>query len=123
MATGLRIPVGVHAGGGAALETGDPQNNKVIKLALGDTDNENAFQQDISMDAFMIFAVDGPEIQSRVIRRVRRIFEDFRRVDRFKLVEGSITLDKGDDGELILEFKYINLESDEEKTYREKLGR
>ena len=118
MVTGLRIPVGVDGTGGAALTSGDEQDRKIIMTALGDNENENAFHQDIGLGSLMIFDVDAPDVQTQVLRRVRRIFRDFRTQQRFKLIEGSVEFKKEAVGELTLEFKYINLESDEERTFK-----
>ena len=118
MATGLRIPVGVDGTGGAALTTGDAQDRKIIMTALGDNENENAFQQNIGLGSFMVFDVDAPDVQSNVLRQVRRIFRVFRAKQRFKLIEGSVEFKKEAEGELTLEFKYINLESDEERPFK-----
>lgn len=118
MATGLRIPVGVDGTGGAALTSGDAQDRKIIMTALGDNESENAFQQDIGLGSFMIFDVDAPDVQAQVLRRIRRIFQEFRAQQRFKLLDDTVKFKKEAEGELAIEFKYRNLESDEERPFR-----
>ena len=46
---GIKIPVGASKSGGAATITGDENDKQIISVALGSTDNENAFQQEISL--------------------------------------------------------------------------
>lgn len=118
MATGLKLPVGVDGAGGAALVSGDAQDAKVLAMALGDDDNDNAFQQNIGLGSFMIFEQPGDRTNALVRQRIKAIFRDFRAAQRFRLVNDSITFkDEDKQGEYSVEFKYINLESDEEKTF------
>ncbi len=118
MATGLALPVGVDGSGGAALLSADAQDAKILSMALGDDDNDNAFQQNIGMGAFMIFEQPGDRTNALVLQRIKAIFRDFREVQRFKLLPGTIEFKEEDTpGEFSVEFKFINLESDEEKTF------
>lgn len=117
MPVGLRMPVGVDASGGAALAAGDEQNNKIIKVALSDCDSENAFQ-DIGLGVWMIYEIDSPEVQARALNIIRRIFRQFRAEQRFKLLERTIRFVKSTEGETDLEFKYLDIESDQESTFK-----
>lgn len=118
MATGLKLPVGVDGSGGAALIDGDAQDSKILSIALGDDDNDNAFQQNIGLGSFMIFEQPGDRTNALVRQRIKAIFRDFRAEQRFKLVNDSIEFkDEDEQGEFSVEFKFINLESDEEKTF------
>lgn len=117
MPTGLRMPVGVDGTGGAALSSGDAQNQKIIKIALSDCDSDNAFQ-DIGLGNWMIFEIDAPEVQARALNFIRRIFRQFRAEQRYKLLERTIQFTKTTEGELDLEFKYLDIESDQESTFR-----
>jgi hypothetical protein len=121
MARGLAIPVGVDATGGTAMAEGDPKNTQVISTAIADCDSDHAYQLDLGVGSGMIFDINDPEGQSQVIRRVRSVFQDFRDVQRFKLLPNTIKIEQETEGELVMEFKYIDLESDEEKTFRETL--
>jgi hypothetical protein len=111
------MPVGVDGTGGAALDSGDSQNKKIIKIALSDCDSDNAFQ-DIGLGNWMIFEIDAPEVQARALNFIRRIFRQFRAEQRFKLLERTIRFEKTTEGELDLEFKYLDIESDQEQTFK-----
>lgn len=117
MPTGLRMPVGVDGTGGAALSSKDEQNHKIIKIALSDCDSDNAFQ-DIGLGNWMIFEIDAPEVQARALNIIRRIFRQFRAEQRYKLLERTIRFNKTTEGELDLEFKYLDIESDQEATFK-----
>lgn len=115
MATGLQIPVGVDGTGGANLVSGDDNDRKIIGLALSDDDNQNAFQQDITLGQFMIFQINGETTDAMIIRRLRAIFRVFRQQSRFRLIDKTVKIQEGsEEGVRELEFKYVNLESDEE---------
>lgn len=118
MAVGLKLPVGVDGSGGAALVSADAQDAKILSMALSDDDNDNAFQQNIGLGAFMIFLQPGDRTNALVRQRIKAIFRDFRAAQRFKLVNDSVEFkDEDEQGEFSVEFKFINLESDEEKTF------
>lgn len=124
MPRGLRMPVGVDGTGGAALVESEDNDTKIIYLALGSGHNENAFQQEIALGDDMIFDLADPALKARILRRVNRIFDDFVRLKRYKLVRDSVRFKEDPaNQELSLEFKYINLESDEERTFSRKFTR
>jgi len=98
------------------LCTGDDNDIKVIKAALNSGDNENAFQQNITLGEDMIFGMSDPLIRSRITVKIRQIFEVFYEQHRFKLLVDTIKWT--DEAEVVnLTFRYLNLESDEEKEY------
>lgn len=114
MSTGLKLPLQVDSNGRTARVTGDEQADKIIRLALADNDNNNAFQQNIGLGTEMVFNINNPGMRARVISRLFKIFSNFEKLDKFKLYRSSIrwtTLVKGS-GETNLEFRYINLETD-----------
>ena len=118
MAVGLKLPVGVDGSGGSALVSGDAQDSKILTMALGDDENDNAFQQNIGLGAFMIFEQPGDRTNALVRQRIKAIFRDFRAAQRFRLVPDSVVFkEEAEQGEFSVEFKYINLESDEERTF------
>jgi hypothetical protein len=115
---GLTIPVGVNNRGGALLSDGDEQADKIIRLALHDGDNDNAYQQEVSLGIDMIYDVNGPSAQGQIVYRIIRIFQEFEKNELFKLVQDSIKwTELPETQELELEFKYINLESDEPSSF------
>ncbi len=118
MATGLALPVGVNGSGSSALVSADAQDSKILSMALGDDENDNAFQQNIGLGAFMIFQQPGDRINALVRQRITAIFRDFRIAQRFQLLPDTILFrDEPEQGEFSIEFKFINLESDEERTF------
>jgi hypothetical protein len=120
MATGLAMPVGVGADGGARLSSGDANDDKVIRLALGDDANENAFQQNIGVGADMVFGMSDELLQASIMRRVNEVFKRFEAQKRYTLRRNTIKWTQDSNAqELTLEFKYVALESDREQTFRE----
>ena len=120
MATGLGMPVGVNNGGGARLESGDENNDKIVRLALGEDDNENAFQQNIGLGAAQVFGIADQQLQAQVTRRLFEVFRRFRAQKRFILRENTIKWETNSaEQELTLFFKYVDIESDEEKDFRQ----
>ena len=117
MAQGLDIPVGVDKRGGAKLVDGDPNDQKVIFTAMSDCDSENAFQ-DLGLGSGMIFDILSPNMRATILRKTKNIFDEFFRLHRFKLLTGSVRwTEDPDNGALNLTFKYLNIESDETKTF------
>ena len=118
------MPVGVGPGGGARLSEGEDNDNKIILLALGDDANENAFQQNIGVGADMVFGISDELMQANIMRRVGDVFKKFEAQKRYTLRRNTIRwLQDSDTQELILEFKYVALESDREQTFRESFSR
>jgi len=116
MAKGLAIPVGVDQRGGAALVEGDDHSEAIMLLALNDDDNEHAWQQDIGIGVDMIFDNKSMGLRARIMARVNSIFRRFEALELYKLVQDSVAWSE-EEGELILDFKYVNLESDETKSF------
>lgn len=121
MATGLTLPVGVDAGGGARLVSGEENDRKIIILALGSGWNENAFQQDIALGQDMIFDLSDRTVRARIKRRLRQIFNEFQAQNRYRLLPGTIEWTEDSAGQTLeLFFKYANLETDEVKDFTTK---
>jgi hypothetical protein len=119
MTTGIALPFRVNSSGGIQLVDKDDNDQKIIKIALADGDNENAFQQDITLGKENVFQVGDPRFRSRVTAKLKSIFKSFQAEKRFKLLTNTIKWKEGQDfGEQVLEFKYVNLESDEEKDFQ-----
>ena len=119
MATGLSIPIRVSTSGGFRLASGDEQDSAMIAMALLSDENENAFAQGIGLGNAMVFDISDPLSRATILASLRRVFERFERLKRFKLRENTIKWDEAD-GELILSFKYVSLEADEERDFRRK---
>jgi hypothetical protein len=116
---GLKLPVGIGSNGGAALVDGDENDAKIITISLGSSENENAFQQDITLSEDMIFDLNDPTIRARILKKLYNIFEVFRVKKRFLLKKETIKwIEDPTEQAMTLEFKYVNLESDEEILFR-----
>ncbi len=119
MSQGLQLPVGVNHSGGSAQVKGDEQASKVILLALSDNDNDNAFQQNEGLGAAFIFQLSDAGMRAYVYNRLKEIFAKFDKLRLYKLQPDSIQWSKGDEaGETVLEFSYINLESDSVQDFK-----
>lgn len=120
MPVGLALPVGVDPAGGAELVEADKQSNKIIRLALSPCYSSHAFQQDLGLGEGGVFDLAVPEGKARLRARIKRLFTAFHAEARYRLVAGSIKLEDGPgEGELSLELKYKDLESDEEYILQE----
>lgn len=110
---GLRIPLGVDASGRGALVADRAQDEKIIKLALSGNDNNNAFQLDPGLGDEMVFDPSDAMVRGRILLKLRQGFAEFERQHRFKLLENTIKWSDGQPGELVLDFQYHNLETDD----------
>jgi hypothetical protein len=116
---GLRLPVGVGPNGGASLTEGDENDYKIIAIALGSGENENAFQQDITLGERMVFDLNDYTMRASILKKLYKIFENFRLKKRFELKKETISwVEDSPNQTLTLEFKYVNLESDEDIFFR-----
>jgi hypothetical protein len=120
MPTGLAMPVGVNQGGGARLSSGDENDDKIIRLAMGDDGNENAFQQNVGVGADMIFGQGDQVLQASIMRRINDVFKRFEAAKRFVLRRNTIKWSQNSaTQEMSVEFKYLSIESDREQTFRD----
>jgi hypothetical protein len=116
--------VGANPGGGAALVTGDENDMKTIRVALGSDDNENAFQQGIGLGDGMVFEIADPTTRNLIERRVVDIFRRFEAQKRYILRQGTIKWQEDSaNQQFIMSFKYLNVESDEDKMFRQQFNR
>lgn len=113
MPKGLSVPMGVSPTGGMATVSGQDNNDKIIRLALGSGDNENAFQQDVCLGDDHVFDIADPAFRGHILNRIRKIFERFERQKRFKLLPETVEWSEGAEQETVLTFRYLDLESDE----------
>ena len=116
MPTGLAIPVGVTKAGRSALASSDDNDWKILSTSLSDCDNENAFQQSVGIPANVVFDINDPKTRARVMTRLASIFREFVAQNRYKLKRETIKWSSQGEA-MLLEFKYLNLESDEEETF------
>ncbi len=119
MPVGLNVPLGVNAAGGIALVDGDINDAKIIKLALGSDHNENAFQQDIGLGEDMVFDINDPPTRGRIQRRIQALFASFETQKRYALLPRTIKWEVDESQQVLrLEFRYVNLESDQEVLFQ-----
>lgn len=118
MTTGLKIPVSVSKTGGFALSTGEEDAYKMISSALSDNENNHAFQQNLGLDPTLVFSTNNATTRAEILHNIRTIFGTFTRAKLFSLVESSIVFKKENSGEVTIEFNYVNLETDELKTFK-----
>lgn len=119
MPKGFSIPVKVNQNGGIALSDSDENDAKTIKLALGADDNENAFQQNIGLGEGMVFSISDTTSRAKIVRRLIEIFRRFQAQQRFILRENTIRWEQDSNNQVsILSFKYVQIESDQEKEFR-----
>jgi hypothetical protein len=124
MPTGLAVPVGVGQDGGARLADGDGNDAKIILLALGSDDNENAFQQNIGLGEGMVFDIADPTSRSRITRRLVEIFRRFEAQQRYILRTNTIQWTQDSNNQTTyLSFLYVQVESDQEKEFRQQFSR
>jgi len=121
VAKGLKIPVGVDTTGGSATLEGDEYADQVIRTGLSDHDNANAFQQDTGLGEEMIFGKTDTAQKAAILRKLYSMFAVWEEERLFRLMRETIKWSTNiESGELIIEFQYINLESDEPTTFRKK---
>jgi len=113
MAKGLSLPLRVNSLGGTDTTDGDDQARKIINLALGDGDNENAFQQDVALGEVMIFGLNNTQLRASIVNRLRKISKEFEEDKLYKLMMNTVKFNSNTEGnELTLSCNFINLETD-----------
>lgn len=119
MPTGLKIPVGVNKGGGAAVEKNEArQTLKLLELAFLPNDDKNPFQ-DVGLEEDLIFAVKNPSIRTRAQQKIEAVLAKFS--DRVALRPGtSIEFDTSKEGEVEISFEYIDLLTNTRQEFRQR---
>lgn len=133
MTTGLQIPITANEVGGAQLSSRNSQLAKVIALAFSSGENDNPFQLADGDVGFSppVFGLNDVAAMGRVRRRAIQVMEILELQERAKLISDGIRVfnsaqqnpDLPDDlkvepGEIGLEIKYINLETQNPQTFR-----
>lgn len=112
MAKGLKIPVQVDNKGGSLVVEGDEYSRQVLFTGLAGHDNVNAFQQGTGLGEGMIFGLTDTSTRASVLRRLRELFDVWEAERLYRLMSETIRWSKDSQrGELILDFKYVNLET------------
>jgi hypothetical protein len=109
--------MGVNHRGSSRTVTGEANDRKILSTALSDNHNDHAFQQDPGLGSDFIFGINDEAVRGVIIQRLRDVFTDFERQNRYRLKEDSAVWSSNEDGELILDFDYFNIETDEPKHF------
>jgi hypothetical protein len=124
MPRGLAIPVGVNTSGGARTVVGDENDSKILKLGLGDDENDNAYQQGIGLGTGMIFDTLDVGQRAQLTQNILDLFVRWEAQKRYKLRSNTVRWEEEpESGDLILVFKYVSLEADEERLFRRRFVR
>jgi len=99
------------------MVSGDDNDRKIIRTAMLDDSNDNAFQQNPGLGLTPIFTISDTVSKSRIMSRLVTIFQSFEAQKRYKLVQGSVNWATTTAGELVLSFVYWNMESDNERDF------
>lgn len=119
MPTGLAVPGRTNTSGGVLVSRTEEQDAAIIKLALGDDYSDNPFQQRIGLGVEHIFDINDVTIRPLILARIIPMFKRFEALKRFKLKQETLQWEDGEqEGELVLSFKYVNLEANEEREFR-----
>jgi hypothetical protein len=111
MAQGLSLPVRAFRGR-AALSSGSEKNDQVISLCILDGDNNNPFNDDVGLTA-PIFKLDSASVRAQVELRIKTHFDRLYYANRIRLLKIEFT-DVNQEGDLRVNVRYIDLETDEE---------
>jgi len=129
MPKGLAIPIRATPHGGIQTVEGSANDDKIIRAALGPDENDNAFQQDIGLGQRMIFGIADDALRGGIMERLRLVFERFRRQRRYDLIRSSVRFyapgdpeGTGKEGEMVLEFRYLSLEANEERLFKSEVS-
>ena len=116
---GLKLPLGVDKTGRTRTVQEDEQAFKIIGLGLADTDSVNAFQQNLGLGSQHVFNLNSPVFRARITATILRQFSEYEDRDLYKLVRGTFRWTSSDknDGSVDLSFKYLDIETDEERTF------
>ena len=109
MATGLKIPVGVDKSGGAAIETNSQEQlKKLVILALSEGGDDNPFH-DLGLAPNLIFQIKDSAFRAQAQREIERVLAQF--PERVSMIPNEpITFEEDVEGEVSVNFKYIELE-------------
>lgn len=100
------------------MVTGDDNDEKIIRLALLDDSNDNAFQQNPGLGMGAIFGVNDSVTKAQIMAKMLSIFTKFEAQKRFRLRPDTVQwAAMPGSGELTLRFWYWNLETDDTRLF------
>lgn len=117
MAKGLKIPVQVDQTGSSATVEGDEYAKQILDIGLTAHDNANAFEQESGLGDGMIFGLTDTSQKAAILRRLYQMFDEWEAQRLYRLMRETIVWTK-QQGELILQFEYVNLETNTVESFR-----
>lgn len=127
MAKGMAIPVRVNRRGGAATIEGTPYVEQTISVGLTPNLSRNPFQAgggvELGISERFVFANDTPGTRAGARLQIVRAFARWRAEEIAKLAPGNegLSFEDGNDGELVANVRYVDLEADAEGEVRTNL--
>lgn len=111
MATGIAIPARPNRRGGFARSVGSNNVKKLLAIALGNNDSDNAFQE-LGLRG-VIFDPGDETTFADVAEQIRRIFEGFRLAEIAVLQDRSdnLVVEQRGEGEYEMRLYFIDLET------------
>lgn len=120
--TGLSLPLAPNRRGGLKLISGPENDFKIISLAVMSNASTNAFQQPAVDVENALFELDDITARAMLRRKLEVVFAEFDRQHRYRLIPGSMVLERGQEGEVFIYFKYHNIEADSPENISLELG-
>lgn len=110
------MPFAASGSGGLQMLSGDDLILQYIKTYAADCDSDNPFQSDLGIGSQPIFANSADSAwKGQVRRKIEQMFRLY--LERTNLARlRSLTFSVGEDGEDILDIKYLSIESDEDQS-------
>lgn len=112
MASGIQFPFQADAYGRLAIVDGEENLRKIILLNLSACPSANPFQ-DLGIGLEAIFDLNDESVRARLANRVKQVFKRLAAQGRARLATGypRFQINPFDTAELLIEVKYINLET------------
>lgn len=111
--------MGVNLRGGSAAVEGDEYAKQVLATGLSGHDNANAFEQDSGLGEGMIFGTNSTSLKASVLRRLYAMFDSWEAERLYRLMRETVAWST-EGGDLVLEFKFVNLETDVVESFKKK---
>jgi len=105
---GLKAPLQANKNGGLATEIDSDQTKKIIMLALNFCPSENPFNDDVGID-YPVFDINDVSTQSRLARRIKKVFNRLEDENRAKLSQYTFT---SKNEEIIVDIQYLDMLTD-----------
>lgn len=121
MAKGLKIPVGVDKSGGAAIEgSSSRQNKKILLLGLSEGGDNNPFQK-LGIGN-LVFKIKDVATRAQIQREIEKVINQLS--DRLVLhPDEPITFNEDVEGELEVNIKFIDIETNKVEEFQQKFTR